>query len=245
MKLKEPKYKILETELKKNIMAGKWKPGAMIPTESELCKSTGTSRVTVRRALSNLEAEGLITRSPGRGTLVTDFRDGRNVWNVKGLIGHYIFTEDFNTELLGVDSVIPSPADYIFKGFDDAESITRFRLLRKLKDTPVSLVNTYISSEYTEKVLSLFDPEHNSFIFQIIEQITGKLIHRVEDILDIEPAAGDVAKWLKVPEGTPLFHLTSILTDEDDQLVQLTRLYLRPDIQKLSVVFEKNMVSRG
>ena len=243
MRIKEPKYKILEAELKKNIIAGKWKPGDLIPTEAELCKSTGTSRVTVRRALSNLEAEGLITRSPGRGTTVTDFKNAHKMWHVTGIIGHYIYTEGFTSELVSMESVIPSPAEYIFKGFEDVESVTRFRILRRIRKTPFILTTTYISSEYAEEVSKRFDNENNSFIYQILEEVTGKMIHKVEDVIDIELASGETARLLEVAEGAPLFHITRILTDEDDHLVQLTRLTHRPDIQKLSVTFQKNVKS--
>lgn len=244
MKLKEPKYKILEAELKKNIISGKWKVGQLIPTETELCKSTGTSRVTVRRALSNLEGEGLIDRSPGRGTIVTDFKEAERQWYARGLISQYIYTQDFNSELLSVESVIPSPADYIFKGFDDPESITRFRILRKIGKTPYILNTTYISSEYADDVLSRFHHEENAFIFQILEEITGKMVHKVEDVMDIQPVVGEAAELLEVAEGTPVFYLTRILTDEDDHLVQVTRMRQRPDVQKLSVTFEKKVRSK-
>lgn len=65
-----PQYKIIEKELRESITMGHYKPGDMIPAEIELASSYGVSRVTVRKALDRLTAEGLLQRSAGVGTFV-------------------------------------------------------------------------------------------------------------------------------------------------------------------------------
>ena len=47
--------------------------GAQIPTESELCRRFGISSITVRRAMGEHEALGIIRRVQGKGTEI--FRD--------------------------------------------------------------------------------------------------------------------------------------------------------------------------
>ncbi len=48
------------------------KPGSRLPTESELSKQIGTSRVTLRRALANLQERGLIYSIQGSGYFVSN-----------------------------------------------------------------------------------------------------------------------------------------------------------------------------
>jgi DNA-binding GntR family transcriptional regulator len=57
------------------IANGEFKVGDRLPTEHALCEAFGVSRVTVRLALRDLEAEGLIARQPGRGTFLKNLPD--------------------------------------------------------------------------------------------------------------------------------------------------------------------------
>lgn len=41
-----------------------------IPSETQLCDEYGVSRVTIRRALAELENEGYVTKKPGKGTFI-------------------------------------------------------------------------------------------------------------------------------------------------------------------------------
>lgn len=56
--------KLLERELRTD----RWRIGDRLPTERELGEMYGVARNTLRRALEELEAEGLIVRHVGRGT---------------------------------------------------------------------------------------------------------------------------------------------------------------------------------
>lgn len=60
----------LETELRRRIDHGELRPGQLLPTEHQLCRQLGISRTPVRRALGRLAGDGLVVRTPGRGTHV-------------------------------------------------------------------------------------------------------------------------------------------------------------------------------
>lgn len=66
----EPLYRQIALDLAGAIAAGKLPPLARLPSEQELIMTYGVSRVTVRKAIDNLEQKGLIVRRQGRGTYV-------------------------------------------------------------------------------------------------------------------------------------------------------------------------------
>jgi DNA-binding FadR family transcriptional regulator len=63
------------------VKEGAYALGARLPTERELAATFGASRAVTRRALSELEKEGLIERHVGRGTFVAQPRERAEVLN--------------------------------------------------------------------------------------------------------------------------------------------------------------------
>ena len=66
----KPKYQELLESLSKGIKSGRFQPGAKLPSESALIKQFSTSRITVGRALRELQQAGLVERIAGSGTYV-------------------------------------------------------------------------------------------------------------------------------------------------------------------------------
>jgi GntR family transcriptional regulator, arabinose operon transcriptional repressor len=65
-----PLHRIIYDELLREVQGGLYKPGDRIPSEALLCERFGASRITVARAIQNLQREGLVRRRPGSGTYV-------------------------------------------------------------------------------------------------------------------------------------------------------------------------------
>ena len=61
-------YTRVKEFLKYGLSVGQWNPGGLMPSDTELVAQFGVSRMTVTRALRELQSEGLVTRSQGLGT---------------------------------------------------------------------------------------------------------------------------------------------------------------------------------
>ena len=61
-------------KLRREILLGRYQPGARLPPERELALKLGTNRNTLREALRTLESEKLVRARQGDGTLVLDWR---------------------------------------------------------------------------------------------------------------------------------------------------------------------------
>lgn len=66
---KQPAPELVRDSLREAIYSGKLQPGEQLRQE-ELAERYGISRIPVREALRQLEAEGLVTRQPNRGAVV-------------------------------------------------------------------------------------------------------------------------------------------------------------------------------
>jgi len=63
-------YSAAKNLLRGQILAGRFGPGGQLTPELELCRQLNISRSTIRRAITELVDEGLLTRHQGRGTFV-------------------------------------------------------------------------------------------------------------------------------------------------------------------------------
>ena len=66
----EPRYVLVQSHLRDGIKSGQWTVGDRLPSEAELVAQFGVSRMTVNRALRELEQEGLVRRQQGAGSFV-------------------------------------------------------------------------------------------------------------------------------------------------------------------------------
>jgi len=63
-----PAYAKVKAFLKDGLATAKWPPGALMPSEAELVNRFEVSRMTVNRAMRELQSEGLLQRIQGVGT---------------------------------------------------------------------------------------------------------------------------------------------------------------------------------
>ena len=63
-----PKYRQVFDQLRQEILSGKYREGQKLPSEADLVKRFGASRITVGRAVRDLREEGLVERRAGSGT---------------------------------------------------------------------------------------------------------------------------------------------------------------------------------
>jgi GntR family transcriptional regulator, histidine utilization repressor len=68
----QPLYLKVKRHILENIGSGKWATSARVPSENEIVKSFGVSRMTANRALNELRDEGVLVRIAGVGSFVAD-----------------------------------------------------------------------------------------------------------------------------------------------------------------------------
>lgn len=67
-----PLYQQISDDLKQKIVTKTFKSGDQLPTEKELSETYSVSRITAKRALTELEQLGLVSRTRGKGTFVQE-----------------------------------------------------------------------------------------------------------------------------------------------------------------------------
>jgi GntR family transcriptional regulator, histidine utilization repressor len=78
-------YERVKQHILKRIQSGEWTSGMQLPSEPDLVKSLGVSRMTVHRALRELSSEGLLSRIQGVGTFLLPPQTRSEVFRVQDL----------------------------------------------------------------------------------------------------------------------------------------------------------------
>jgi GntR family histidine utilization transcriptional repressor len=63
-------YRDIKADILEQIASGRWRPGGLLPNESDLAASYGCARATVNRAMRELAEEGIVERKRKAGTRV-------------------------------------------------------------------------------------------------------------------------------------------------------------------------------
>ena len=117
------KFQQIEEDIREMIFSGEIRPGEKIPSENVLSEKYGVSRQTVRKALAELEDQGLVYPVHGSGTFCSELaihrKKSRNIAVVMTYLSDYIFPE----VIKGVDQVL-SEAGYsiILKSTNNSRS---------------------------------------------------------------------------------------------------------------------------
>ncbi|MCF7616698.1 GntR family transcriptional regulator [Bacillus sonorensis] len=80
----KPLYLQLKQIISDDIKRGIYSPSEKLPAENELCEKYQVSRITVRKAISDLVEEGYLTRQQGKGTFVKSPKMKRELVAVNG-----------------------------------------------------------------------------------------------------------------------------------------------------------------
>lgn len=162
-----PLYHQLKVALQRSIDQGVWQPGQAIPPERELIAQYGVSRITVRQALSELVAEGLLYRQHGRGTFVAPHRTAPIAETLTELTGHIEELElrgiACEHEVLALESgPLPDEVAEALERPHGAEGAFLYRRVR-VDGTPLMLSEVYLPADLQLPPLTGELVEHGLF----------------------------------------------------------------------------------
>lgn len=212
-----PLYEQLKLVVRDQILSGAFPLGTQLPTEQAFCEMYQISRITVTRALHDLEREGLIKRIQGKGSIVTLLDRAANKQDMRRIKGLTKVVKEsggtITSKILAIDTFTASPtiANIFCLPADQNHRMMRIRRLRYVNDKPAVVMTTIVRETFGLRM-----QEHNlsncSF-YELYEKITGLPVIRNETELTPILASPEIIDLLKVKSGSPhfLFHGISFL----------------------------------
>ncbi|NVJ49639.1 MAG: histidine utilization repressor [Gammaproteobacteria bacterium] len=85
MQKSESRYLKVKRFIMDGIRTGQWKSGQQVPSENELVNLCKVSRMTARRALEELDSEGILVRVRGKGSFVAEEKHQSSLLEIKNI----------------------------------------------------------------------------------------------------------------------------------------------------------------
>lgn len=222
--------------LKDWIVSGRYAAGAALLPEGALGRAFGVSRITVRRALADLERAGLVERRHGRGTFVraTPAADPLRlpVADVEAAIAR---TGRLRPEVLEFDYVRPPPDVREALGLAPDERAQRAVRVRHRGDRPIMHLTTYVP-EAIGRTYSREEMERTP-LYELLRRAGHGYCH-ADQRIGAALAAPHVAAMLRVDVGAPLLHIRRLLRDAEGRPVEDLTMLASPEFYQLRTVHD-------
>lgn len=240
-----PLYMQLKNLLIKQIKDGEIKAGEKLPSERELCEKYDVSRITVRQALSELDKEGLIERSHGKGTFVAYNKVEQELYAITPF-QNFILSKGLKprTEILA-GRLVPNnyQVSKILK-LPLTENLLELSLLGLGDDTPMAFYTSYFAYELGMKMHELSQKVHElgqSFTtFDLYKYLPEISLGFVNQTFEASIADSYIANILKIKKGNPILIAESIIYSSLDQPLEYKTTVYRGDKYKFSLVRKPN-----
>ncbi len=223
-----PLYIQIREALTERIHSGEWTPGTRLPAERELCAEFGTSRMTVRQALGDLVANGLLTRQQGNGTFVAEPKIDTPAIPLQS----FTVTMDRQglapgAKLIECKTISTTRELARLLKLKLGERVYRIVRLRTGNKQPIALEYSHFPARLCPG-LDKFDLERRS-IYRILEKEFNLVLVRADQTLEPTIARRFEAELLKVQEGAPLMLWERVSFTTDGTAVEYAKDLYRGD----------------
>lgn len=219
-------YQRISEDLLQKISAGALPVGTLLPTEMALMESYRTSRNTVRMALQQLQARGLISRRRNRGTMVEALPGGAATFtqSLSSLEGLVTLASTAQREILGSDTVVLDTATAKTLQCPPGSRWQHIYLVRREagKPRPLGWTDAYVDPHYRQ-IRELAEKHPGALFTDLIETAYGRRIETVEQTVSSCAVSQDMAQVLAVAKGTPALRVLRHYRDAARNLVVVTK----------------------
>ncbi|MEN9357208.1 MAG: hypothetical protein RL695_1379 [Pseudomonadota bacterium] len=220
-----PLYRQIKNLILQGLEGGEWRPGGLIPSETELAGRYGVSQGTVRKAIDEMAAENLLVRRQGKGTYVASHADAgpREAFRFLRLMPENGVQEAPQSVPLECWRAKAGHEAARTLGVKFGAPITIVRRLLHFSGKPVVVEEIYLPGElFAGLDLEMLQDNNESF-YSLLELKFDVRMLRAEE--RIRAVAADLvnAKLLGLEPGTPLLSVERVSYTYGDRPVEWRR----------------------
>ncbi len=194
----QPRYLQIKNEILHQLQTGELQPEDRIPSEHQLAKRYHVSRLTVQRAIRELVSEGLLRRTQGSGTFVTNFTHRFSLIEVRDVVEEIRrLGGEATTEVVLHRRFVPHEDVQKLLEIEPGTEAFHVALVQSMDDEPVAYEERFAILDVYPDFLdqdfgkhSVFDYLAKHSVVEDVENVVSAVLadKRMSTMLDIDPA---------------------------------------------------------
>mgnify|MGYP001102072529 CR=1 FL=1 len=222
-----PRYVLIRERLRREILTGVYGLGDRIPSEESIAESSKVSRMTARRAVSDLVNDGLLHRRTGVGTFVVGRRFLRDqsrlvsFWEATVALGMRP-----SSKLIGKEAV-PAPVEIAnLLEIPEGELVYHIERLRQANGEPLAYHNVHVPASLFPGLVE--QDLANQSLYALYRQY-GYPPTSGGQTIEARAADRRIAKLLGVPLHSPVLYIQRVTHALGGAPIELVCAHIRAD----------------
>lgn len=200
-------HRQLAQRLREATLNGTYKPGDRLPSEPELAKQFGVSRITARQAIIQLVRESLLVRGQGKGTFVAEPPVQHDLVDMRGIYDELVARGVNPTnKILEFDEVSP-PARVAECLRSGEQKLIHWRRLFLSRGQPFAISSVYLSPAIPKVSRKSVEAHFSYHLFELTMNL--RVDHVELSVRALKPTR-ELRKLLDLSAGTPVIALERV-----------------------------------
>jgi len=223
----EPLYIRLKEAIIHDVESNNLKPGDRLPSQRELCLQFKMSHMTVRRAIGELIAEGVIFAIPGKGLYVSEKKQPAET-SMMGFTGE-MTSQGYRVSSRILEKGLAPASTIIARALEipPGAELAFLHRVRLVNDEPISLQYSFLVHRFCPGILDYI--HEDTSLYAVLKQVYQ--IELVNTITTVESALAqkNQADLLELSLPAALMTIEQINSKDGKQAVEYSRLAYRGD----------------
>ncbi len=205
-----PLYREVREKLIQALAAGEWLPGSKIPIERDLANRHGVGISTVRAAVSELEAGGILSRKQGKGTFVSEHANQGRLYRFFNLVSADGTRETPVREFVSLkrDRATSAESEFLqLSRYGKHREVYRLRSIFSLQGKVAGVSDATVAAGLFPRMTKAGVRDASLTLYALYQSNYNVNVTSVSADLSAEPAPEDVAHLLGLKNGRAVLRI--------------------------------------
>lgn len=228
-------HAVIYDKLLNRIINNEFKDTNKLPSETELQEHYGVSRITIRRAIQDLQNDGYVVKFSGKGTIIQSQKiildlqkldSFSNETKIKGIHSYSI--------LIKFENILPPVKVKNALNLLNNDKVYYIERIRCMNNSKIGIHRSYISQKNNISLTEFDFKDKHASLYEQLKKHNIQLYSAQENIEAIMPSKS-VQKLLDLPNNIPIFYRERLTFDINNIPIEYVEMYYRSDDYKYKI----------